>query len=99
MRIPGGRLWDEFQVSVSKQTLGRELRAIRYRKLSARPRHHAEAVGAIEPFKKVPRHIGGDRARAWRRSQQHRNLVWRTSPASARRTRSPGAGPDGEPDP
>ncbi len=32
-------IWDEFAVSVSKQTLGRELRAMGYRKLSARPRH------------------------------------------------------------
>ncbi len=46
-------LWDEFRVSVSKQTLGRELRAMRYRKLSARPRHHAQAAGAIEAFKKT----------------------------------------------
>src|SRR6186997_584182 len=45
-------LWDEFRVSVSKQTLGRELRAMRYRKLSARPRHHGQAEGAIEEFKK-----------------------------------------------
>jgi len=45
-------LWDEFRVSVSKQTLGRELRAMRYRKLSARPRHHGQADGAIEEFKK-----------------------------------------------
>jgi transposase len=44
-------LWDEFRVSVSKQTLGRELRAMRYRKLSARPRHHGQAEGAIEAFK------------------------------------------------
>jgi hypothetical protein len=46
-------LWDEFRVSVSKQTLGRELRALRYRKLSARPRHHGQADGAIEAFKKT----------------------------------------------
>jgi transposase len=45
-------LWDEFQISVSKQTLSRELRAMNYRKLSARPRHHAQAAGAIEDFKK-----------------------------------------------
>ena len=48
-------LWDEFQVNVSKQTLGRELRAMRFRKLSARPRHHAQAAGAIEAFKKTSR--------------------------------------------
>src|SRR6187397_3420527 len=46
-------LWDEFRVSVSKQTLGRELRAMRYRKLSARPRHHGQADGAIEELKKA----------------------------------------------
>ena len=45
-------LWEQFQVSVSKQTLGRELRAMSYRKLSARPRHHAQTEGAIEAFKK-----------------------------------------------
>jgi hypothetical protein len=32
--------------------LSRELRAMGYRKLSARPRHHAQAEGAIEDFKK-----------------------------------------------
>jgi transposase len=58
-------LSDEFQVSVSKQTLGRELRAMGYRKLSARPRHHAQAVGAIELFKRVS-------PRAWMRSGARR---------------------------
>ena len=46
-------LWDEHQVSVAKQTLGRELRAMNYRKLSARPRHHAQAVDAIALFKRA----------------------------------------------
>ena len=48
-------LWEAFQVSLARQTLGRELRALGYRKLSARPRHHAQAAGAIEHFKKPPR--------------------------------------------
>ena len=61
-RIIDLRQWlrDEFEVAVSKQTLGRELRALGYRKLSARPRHHAQAVGAIDAFKKVS-------PRAWTR--------------------------------
>ena len=46
-------LLEEHRVTVSKQTLSRELRAIGYRKLSARPRHHAQRPGAIEDFKKV----------------------------------------------
>ena len=45
-------VWEEFQVSISKQTLSRELRAMGFRKLSARPRHHAQNEGAIEVFKK-----------------------------------------------
>jgi transposase len=46
-------IFEEFRVVVSRQTVSRELRAMGYRKLSARPRHHAQAVGAIEDFKKV----------------------------------------------
>jgi transposase len=46
-------LHDEFGLSVSKQTLSRELRAMGYRKLSARPRHHAQDADAIPAFKKT----------------------------------------------
>jgi transposase len=45
-------LWDDFSVSVSRPTLSRELRALGYRKLSARPKHHAQDPDAIEAFKK-----------------------------------------------
>jgi transposase len=45
-------VWERFAVSISRQTLGRESRALRYRKLSARPRHHAQAAGAVAAFKK-----------------------------------------------
>jgi putative transposase len=45
-------VWDEFEIIVSQQTLSRELRTMGYRKLSARPRHHAQARGAVEAFKK-----------------------------------------------
>jgi transposase len=55
-------LWEEFRVSIARQTLGRELRTLGYRKLSARPRHHAQVVGAIEHFKKAF-------PRSWRRSR------------------------------
>jgi len=54
-------VYEEFDVVVAKQTLSRELRAMGYRKLSARPRHHAQAAGAIEDFKKAF-------PRAWKRS-------------------------------
>src|ERR1700728_3909992 len=58
-------VWEEFRVVVAKQTLSRELRAMGYRKLSARPRHHAQAEGAIEDFKKHS-------PRAWRKSRATR---------------------------
>jgi len=46
-------LWEEFRISIAKQTLSRELRALNYRKLSARPRHHAKSEVAIAAFKKT----------------------------------------------
>ena len=45
-------IFEEFRITIAKQTLSRELRAMGYRKLSARPRHYAQAAGAIEDFKK-----------------------------------------------
>ena len=45
-------LWDEFQLSITRHTLGRELRAMGYRKLSARPRHRGQKPDDIAIFKK-----------------------------------------------
>ena len=45
-------IWEEFQISLSETTLSRELRALGYRKLSARPRHYAPNPEALEAFKK-----------------------------------------------
>ncbi len=61
-------LFDEFQVTVAKQTLSRELRAMGYRKLSARPRHRAQAAGAIEDFKKTS-------LPAWMRSRERMGSI------------------------
>ena len=58
-------LYTEFRVTISTQTLSRELRSMNYRKLSARARHHAQVAGAIEDFKKVFRP-------AWTRSSVRR---------------------------
>jgi transposase len=49
----GQWLWEEFRLSISPQTLSRELRAMGWRKLSARPKHHAQAPDAIETCKKT----------------------------------------------
>ena len=45
-------LFEDHGVSVSEQTLSRVLRGMGYRKLSARPRHHAQDQNAIPAFKK-----------------------------------------------
>ena len=63
-------IFEEFRITVAKQTLSRELRAMGYRKLSARPRHHAQTVGAIEDFKKTS-------PRAWARSRTTRRSTSR----------------------
>src|SRR5580658_5400506 len=55
-------IFEEFRITIAKQTLSRELRAMGYRKLSGRPRHHAQAEGAIEDFKKSSQ-------RAWMKSR------------------------------
>ena len=63
-------VWDEFAIQIGKQTLSRELRAMGYRKLSARPRHHAQDADAIPAFKKTspPKwRRSGQRSRAARR--------------------------------
>jgi transposase len=62
-------LWDRFRVSVSETTVGRELRALGFRKLSARPRHYAQDPDAVEAFKKTS-------PPSWRRSGK-------STPASA----------------
>jgi transposase len=46
-------LSEDHGVSVSEQTLSRVLRAMGYRKLSARPRHHVQDPGAAAVFKKT----------------------------------------------
>jgi transposase len=61
-------LYEEFKATLSPQTLSRELRAMGYRKLSARPRHHAQKEGAIEDFKKRSQ-------RVWRRSPRTKTSI------------------------
>jgi transposase len=55
-------VFEEFRIAIAEQTMSRELRKMGLRKLSARPRHHAQAEDAIENFKKVSRP-------AWRKSR------------------------------
>jgi len=58
-------VWEEFRITISKQTLSRELWTLGYRKLSARPRHHAKNDAAVAVFKQSSRPT-------WRRSRRVR---------------------------
>ena len=84
-RIVDLRRWifEEFRVVVSEPTLSRLLRKMGYRKLSARPRHHAQAEGAIEDLKKSSRAPGRNQPREGRRSRRHRGLVRRRPSTSS----------------
>ena len=55
-------LWEEFRVSLDASTVSRELKALGFAKISARPRHRAQNELAGELFKKVSRP-------RWRRSE------------------------------
>src|SRR3954447_7073200 len=90
-------LWEEFRISISKQTLSRELRALNYRKLSARPRHHAKNEVAVSAFKKTSPPAWRRSHRRWAASRLRSGSPMRRG--SARRTRSPGAGPNAARDP
>ena len=54
-----------FGVALHERPVGKVLAKLGYRKLSARPRHHAQAEGAVEDFKKTSQ-------RAWMKSRAKR---------------------------
>jgi transposase len=46
-------LFDEFRISLEESSVGRELRALGFRKISARPRHKGQNEFAVSDFKKT----------------------------------------------
>jgi len=60
-------LREGFGVSLSRQTVARELRRMGFRKLSARPRHYAQDPEVIEEFKKTS-------PASWRQSKSSSRL-------------------------
>ena len=90
-------VFDEFRITISKQTLSRELRAMGYRKLSARPRHHARSETEVSTFKKNSPPVWPRSSR--RRAASPSSSGSATRPGLGRRTKSPGAGPGGAHDP
>ena len=56
-------VWKAFAIAISEATLSRELKALGFSKLSARPRHHDQDPDVMDAFKKTS-------PPAWRRSRQ-----------------------------
>ncbi len=48
-------IFEEFAISLDETTVGRELKALGFAKLSARPRHYAQNEFEVEAFKKASR--------------------------------------------
>jgi transposase len=78
-------LFEEYRIELDETTVGRELRAMGFRKLSARPRHYAQNELEVDTFKKPY-------PPSWRRSRPHSlraptsNSGGMTRPGSDRRT-------------
>ncbi len=58
-------VFEAFRMTISTQTLSRELRGLGYRKLTARPRHHAQNEFEVDAFKKTSPPV-------WQRSRRTR---------------------------
>jgi transposase len=78
-------IYDEFAITLKRDAMSRELKAMGFRKITARPRHYAQNELAVEAFKKVSR-------TSWQRSKpsSRKAAPWssggRMRPASDRRT-------------
>ena len=55
-------LWDEYRISVDQSTVSRELKALGFVKMTARPRHQAQNEYVVDDFKKTS-------PPAWRKSR------------------------------
>jgi len=71
-------LFQEFRVSVDETTVGRELKALGFAKLTARPRHTPRTNWRVRFLKRFPRRAGRDQSEMYAR-HGHRNLVGRRS--------------------
>jgi hypothetical protein len=65
-------VWEESHLSILKQTLSWELRAMGFRKLSARPRHHASDADAAMAFKN---NVAADLAEI--ASRDYATILWK----------------------
>lgn len=68
-------LYARFRISLDETTVGRELKKLGFRKMSARPRHYAQDPAALDAFKKEPIRRGGRGPRHAQARHGHRAVV------------------------
>ena len=78
-------IWEEYRVSLSESSISREVKALGFRKLSARPRHYAQNELELEAFKKTGLPLWTRSGRVYR-SAPRSNSGGMMKPASGRRT-------------
>ena len=88
-------IFKEFRITLDESTVGRELKALGFVKISARPRHQGQNEFAIEDFKKLPRRSGEAPQPAPDRHQD-RNLVARRSSGRSKNQNHPALGATGK---
>lgn len=88
-------IFEEFRISVDETTVGRELKALGFVKISARPRHKGQNEFAIEDFKKLPRR-SGEAPQPAPDQHQDRNLVARRSSGRSKNQNHPALGATGK---
>ncbi|WP_081377184.1 winged helix-turn-helix domain-containing protein [Rhizobium etli] len=66
-------IFEDYRISLDESTVGRELKAMGFAKLSARPRHYAQNELAVEDLKKFP---GRDQRDQQDPRSRHRIELW-----------------------
>ena len=88
-------IFEEFRISVDETTVGRELKALGFVKISARPRHKGQNEFAIEDFKKLP-HRSGVAPQPAPDQHQDSDLVARRSSGWSKNQNHPARGATGK---
>ncbi|HJN25585.1 MAG TPA: winged helix-turn-helix domain-containing protein [Rhodospirillales bacterium] len=69
-------IYEEFGISLEETTVGRKLRVLGFRKISARPRHKGQNEFAVEDFRKTSHqyrvgNMVARRSQGWAKDQTH----------------------------
>ena len=88
-------IFEEFRISVDETTVGRELKALGFVKISARPRHKGRTSLPLRILKNLPR-LSGEAPQPAPDQHQDRNLVARRSSGRSKNQNHPAQGATGK---